>query len=104
MEDDEISNDSYSGDDAESYKQRKIILTQAITSVIAALGGIEGQRYVLGDEAYGCLKDLKKFWRKFARLTARLYRGYTMKKTKTDPALINICNSYRKWDLPKDAS
>lgn len=64
MEDDEVSNASYSGDDAEAYKQRRTILYQVITSVIAALGGIEGQRYVLGDEAYGCLKDLKKFWRK----------------------------------------
>ena len=64
MEDDEVSKAPYSGDDAETYKQRKVIITQATTSVIAALGGIEGQRYVFGDEAYGCLKDLKKFWRK----------------------------------------
>lgn len=43
---------------------RAAILSPAITSVISALGGQQGERYVLGDEAYGCLKDLKKFWRK----------------------------------------
>ncbi|KZW03785.1 timeless-domain-containing protein [Exidia glandulosa HHB12029] len=43
---------------------RREILGPAIQSVIAALGGFEDDRYVLGDEAYGCLKDLKKFWRK----------------------------------------
>ncbi|KIJ43814.1 hypothetical protein M422DRAFT_252726 [Sphaerobolus stellatus SS14] len=43
---------------------RVAILTPAITSVITALGGQQGGQYVLGDEAYGCLKDLKKFWRK----------------------------------------
>ncbi|KAF8523716.1 timeless protein-domain-containing protein [Hysterangium stoloniferum] len=43
---------------------RIAILTPAITSVISALGGQQGGQYVLGDEAYGCLKDLKKFWRK----------------------------------------
>ncbi|KAF8578836.1 timeless-domain-containing protein [Ramaria rubella] len=43
---------------------RRSILTPAITSVITALGGLKGGKYILGDEAYGCLKDLKKFWRK----------------------------------------
>ncbi|EJD53471.1 timeless-domain-containing protein [Auricularia subglabra TFB-10046 SS5] len=43
---------------------RRDILYPAIQSVIAALGGFEDDVYVLGDEAYGCLKDLKKFWRK----------------------------------------
>ncbi|KAF8513196.1 timeless protein-domain-containing protein [Gautieria morchelliformis] len=43
---------------------RRAILTRAITSVITALGGLKGGTYILGDEAYGCLKDLKKFWRK----------------------------------------
>ncbi|KAG8834853.1 Topoisomerase 1-associated factor 1 [Serendipita sp. 399] len=47
---------------------RRDILTPAIKHVIAALGGIEetpsGPTYVLGDECYGCLKDLKRFWRK----------------------------------------
>ena len=43
---------------------RRAILTPAIQRTIAALGGIEGGVYQLGDECYGCLKDLKKFWRK----------------------------------------
>ncbi|OCB87291.1 timeless-domain-containing protein [Sanghuangporus baumii] len=43
---------------------RRVILAPAINDVIAALGGYEGDTYVLGDECYGCLKDLKKFWRK----------------------------------------
>jgi replication fork protection complex subunit Tof1/Swi1 len=49
---------------------RRDILTPAIKHVIAALGGIEDapsgneKIYVLGDECYGCLKDLKRFWRK----------------------------------------
>jgi len=47
---------------------RRDILQPAIQHVIAALGGVEdlpeGSIYVLGDECYGCLKDLKRFWRK----------------------------------------
>jgi replication fork protection complex subunit Tof1/Swi1 len=47
---------------------RRDILAPAIQHVIAALGGVEdlpeGSIYVLGDECYGCLKDLKRFWRK----------------------------------------
>jgi replication fork protection complex subunit Tof1/Swi1 len=43
---------------------RRAILAPAIQRTIAALGGIEGGVYRLGDECYGCLKDLKRFWRK----------------------------------------
>lgn len=43
---------------------RRAILTPIITRVVNALGGVEGDTYQLGDEAYGCLKDLKKLWRK----------------------------------------
>ena len=50
-----------SGDEQDS---RHAILEAAIRSVVDALGGHEGGRYRLGDECYGCLKDLKKFWRK----------------------------------------
>ena len=46
------------------YSQRRAILEPAIINVVNALGGYEGGVYRLGDEAYGCLKDLKKFWRK----------------------------------------
>ena len=55
-----------SGDDSgdEAYVNRRAILEPPIRSVVDALGGYEGGRYRLGDECYGCLKDLKKFWRK----------------------------------------
>ena len=43
---------------------RRAILVPAIQRTVAALGGIEVGVYRLGDECYGCLKDLKKFWRK----------------------------------------
>ena len=43
---------------------RRAALTPIITRVVNALGGLEGDTYELGDEAYGCLKDLKKLWRK----------------------------------------
>jgi replication fork protection complex subunit Tof1/Swi1 len=51
-------------DDDVEYVDRRTILAPAIYDTIAALGGHEGSTYVLGDEAYGCLKDLKKYWRK----------------------------------------
>ena len=51
-------------DEATELTDRHAILSPAINDVIAALGGYEGSTYVLGDECYGCLKDLKKFWRK----------------------------------------
>jgi hypothetical protein len=37
---------------------------QRTLDVVNALGGYEGGVYRLGDEAYGCLKDLTKFWHK----------------------------------------
>lgn len=61
--DDTISISSADSDN-EPNIDRRSILAPAIYSVVAALGGKEGDTYVLGDEALGCLKDLKKFWRK----------------------------------------
>ncbi|EAU83799.2 topoisomerase 1-associated factor 1 [Coprinopsis cinerea okayama7 len=43
---------------------RRELLTPIITRVVDALGGYEGNEYKLGDESYGCLKDLKRLWRK----------------------------------------
>ncbi|KAH9060235.1 timeless protein-domain-containing protein [Lactarius vividus] len=69
------------GDDASEgetneYLHRRAILEPAILNVVNALGGYEGGVYRLGDEAYGCLKDLKRFWRKDdaddARTVARI--------------------------------
>ena len=54
-----------SGDEEnEDYNARRALFEPAIRSVVDALGGYEGGLYRLGDECYGCLKDLKKFWRK----------------------------------------
>ncbi|KAI0703047.1 timeless protein-domain-containing protein [Cytidiella melzeri] len=53
-----------SSGEEESHNERRSILLEPIRSVVDALGGQEGGRYRLGDECYGCLKDLKKFWRK----------------------------------------
>ncbi|KAI0073615.1 timeless-domain-containing protein [Panus rudis PR-1116 ss-1] len=53
-----------SGDEDDEYVDRRAILEPAIQSVVDALGGYEGEVYRLGDECYGCLKDLKKYWRK----------------------------------------
>lgn len=50
-------------DGEEDYTSRRAILEPPIRSVVDALGGYEDGRYRLGDECYGCLKDLKKFWR-----------------------------------------
>ena len=52
------------GSDGEGDLDRRAILEPAIRSVVDALGGYEDGTYRLGDECYGCLKDLKKFWRK----------------------------------------
>lgn len=49
-----------SGDD----DSRDNVLDAAIGSVVEALGGTEAGVYRMGDECYGCLKDLKKYWRK----------------------------------------
>lgn len=62
MDVDEII-DISSGEE-ESYDERRAILEGPVRSVVDALGGWEGGKYRLGDECYGCLKDLKKFWRK----------------------------------------
>lgn len=53
-----------SSGEEEAYSERRALLEAPIRSVVEALGGYEGGRYRLGDECYGCLKDLKKFWRR----------------------------------------
>ena len=51
-------------DDEGPYVSRRAILEPAVKNVVDALGGYEDGRYRLGDECYGCLKDLKRLWRK----------------------------------------
>lgn len=54
-----------SGDsDGEPHINRRAILEPVVRRVVDALGGHEGDGYRLGDEVNGCLKDLKKLWRK----------------------------------------
>ncbi|KAK7023845.1 topoisomerase 1-associated factor 1 [Favolaschia claudopus] len=43
---------------------RRILFEPVIGRVVDALGGYEAGTYRMGDEVNGCLKDLKKLWRK----------------------------------------
>ncbi|KAJ7075414.1 timeless protein-domain-containing protein [Mycena belliarum] len=43
---------------------RRLLFEPVIGRVVDALGGYEAGTYRMGDEASGCLKDLKKLWRK----------------------------------------
>lgn len=56
---------------------RRALLAPVVGRVVDALGGYEGGEYVIGDQANGCLKDLKKLWRKDEtddeRTAARLF-------------------------------
>lgn len=71
---------------------RRAILTPAIQRTITALGGTEGGVYRLGDECYGCLKDLKKFWRKDdtddERTVARVFWECRVLQTDLVPILL----------------
>lgn len=47
-------------------------LRDSITGLVSALGGIDhGHAYLLGDDALGCLKDIKK-WIKFYAAAGKL--------------------------------
>lgn len=56
---------------------RRVLLSPVVGRVVDALGGYEDREYVIGDQANGCLKDLKKLWRKDEtddeRTVARLF-------------------------------
>lgn len=81
---------------------RHAILTPAITSVITALGGLKGGTYILGDEAYGCLKDLKKFWRKDdtddERTVARIFWKARVLQNDLVPILLETAGKGRVED------
>jgi replication fork protection complex subunit Tof1/Swi1 len=64
MPDEDVISVSSGEEQQDHYRQRRAILEPAILNVVNALGGYEGGVYRLGDEVYGCLKDLKKLWRK----------------------------------------
>ncbi|KAJ3507590.1 hypothetical protein NLJ89_g6215 [Agrocybe chaxingu] len=73
----EISDDDDKQEQREEWFDRREILAPVVGRVVDALGGYEGDRYVMGDEVNGCLKDLKKLWRKDEtddeRTVARLF-------------------------------
>ncbi|KAF8558558.1 DUF757-domain-containing protein [Imleria badia] len=50
--------------DNEAHVSRRDILEPIVRRVVDALGGHEGGVYRMGDEVNGCLRDLKKLWRK----------------------------------------
>ncbi|KAH7337412.1 timeless protein-domain-containing protein [Rhizoctonia solani] len=65
-------NESIQNEEQQPHKEltRRDILGPIIHSTVSALGGVETDsqtgvtRYVLGDDCLGCLRDLKKLWRK----------------------------------------
>jgi len=63
--------------DGEGGFDRRAILAPVVGRVVDALGGHEGDVYVMGDRVNGCLKDLKRLWRKDEtddeRTVARLF-------------------------------
>ncbi|KAG6380363.1 timeless protein-domain-containing protein [Boletus reticuloceps] len=63
MDDDVISLHSDQSDNQE-HVSRRDILESVVRHVVDALGGCEGGVYRMGDEVNGCLRDLKKLWRK----------------------------------------
>lgn len=64
MEDNEVIDITSGESDGEPIVDRRAILEPVITRVIDALGGHEAGGYRMGDEVNGCLRDLKKLWRK----------------------------------------
>ncbi|KAG6889904.1 hypothetical protein C0992_003697 [Termitomyces sp. T32_za158] len=64
MDDQEVIEISSGESEAELSIDRRAILQPFIGRVVDALGGYEGSTYRMGDEVSGCLKDLKKLWRK----------------------------------------
>jgi replication fork protection complex subunit Tof1/Swi1 len=64
MDPGEVIEISSSESERESTIDRRDILHPVITRVVDALGGHEAGVYRMGDEVSGCLKDLKKLWRK----------------------------------------
>ncbi|KAH9474545.1 Topoisomerase 1-associated factor 1 [Psilocybe cubensis] len=72
-----FSDDEDRRDDEDPYLDRRALLEPVVGRVVDALGGREGGVYVMGDQVSGCLKDLKKLWRKDdtddERTVARLF-------------------------------
>ncbi|KAJ3842021.1 timeless protein-domain-containing protein [Lentinula raphanica] len=60
----DISSDDADNADVESPQARLKLFEPIVQGVVDALGGYEGDEYRMGDQVNGCLKDLKKLWRK----------------------------------------
>ena len=63
-DDDEVISIASGDSGSEPYIDRRSILDPVVRRVVDALGGYEDGSYRLGDAVNGCLKDLKKLWRK----------------------------------------
>ena len=65
---DRVIDISSAEEDEPQELSRHDILAPFIQSSVSALGGLQitpsGRVYEMGDSCLGCLKDLKKFWRK----------------------------------------
>lgn len=57
------SNESENGSEGDTDGKRKFF-EPIVQGVVDALGGYEDNIYRMGDQVNGCLKDLKKLWRK----------------------------------------
>ncbi|KAJ4477289.1 timeless protein-domain-containing protein [Lentinula aciculospora] len=67
MDDDEIidiSSDETENGDVDDTNKKRNFLEPIVQGVVDALGGYERDVYRMGDQVNGCLKDLKKLWRK----------------------------------------
>jgi replication fork protection complex subunit Tof1/Swi1 len=64
MSEDEVISIASGDSESEPYIDRRSILDPVVRRVVDALGGYEDGSYRLGDAVSGCLKDLKKLWRK----------------------------------------
>ncbi|ESK95053.1 topoisomerase 1-associated factor 1 [Moniliophthora roreri MCA 2997] len=64
MDESEVIDITSEGSEAEGNNERREFFEPIVQRVVDALGGYEDGVYCLGDEVNGCLKDLKKLWRK----------------------------------------
>lgn len=64
MDDDDVISIRSDQSDDQQHASRRELLEPVVRHVVDALGGHEGGVYRMGDEVNGCLRDLKKLWRK----------------------------------------
>lgn len=64
MDNDDVISIRSDQSDSQEHVSRRQMLEPVVRRVVDALGGYEGNVYRMGDEVSGCLRDLKKLWRK----------------------------------------